>query len=123
MDSIETWGSKNYPIASLVFSVEGNRSIRSIGVFSRLLLSFAKRLLSSIAARPIAATPSPLSSDRIVFLKRRSLLLSERKRKLLGALRDSSQSEAVGASRACCFTEWSSGKKSTLLQVLGFVAC
>ncbi|KAF3578720.1 hypothetical protein DY000_02035372 [Brassica cretica] len=50
-----------------------------------------------------------LSFVRIVFLKRRSLLLSERKRKLLGALRDSSQSEAVGASRACCFTEWSSG--------------
>ena len=33
---------------------------------------------------------------------------------VVGALRDSSQSEAVGASRACCFTEWSSGKKSTL---------
>ncbi|WZY85004.1 hypothetical protein YC2023_031388 [Brassica napus] len=95
---------------SLVFSFL-SRSVSflqspSCPSFSSLFFSVGKRSVSSLHS-PLVQSLRP---HLLSFLT-------------VGALRDSSQSGAVGASRACCFTEWSSGKKSTLLQVLGFLAC
>ncbi|WZZ55337.1 uncharacterized protein LOC111203704 [Brassica napus] len=81
---------------SLVFS-SPSRSVSflqspSCPSFSSLVFSVGKGSVSSLQ--------SPLAQSLRPHLL--SLLT-------VGALRDSSQSEAVGASRACCFTEWSSG--------------
>ncbi|CAF2140179.1 unnamed protein product, partial [Brassica napus] len=93
------------------------------------------RLLLSVASASFLQSPSCPSFSSLVFSDGKgsvsslqsSLVQSLRPHLLslltVGALRDSSQSGAVGASHACCFTEWSSGKKSTFLEVLGFVAC
>uniref|UniRef100_A0A0D3C4G2 Uncharacterized protein n=2 Tax=Brassica oleracea var. oleracea TaxID=109376 RepID=A0A0D3C4G2_BRAOL len=65
--------------------------------FSSLVFSVGKGSVSSLQ--------SPLVQSLLVQSLRPHLLSLL----TVGALRDSSQSEAVGASRACCFTEWSSG--------------
>ncbi|CAN7123358.1 unnamed protein product [Brassica rapa subsp. narinosa] len=81
---------------SLVFS-SPSRSVSflqspSCPSFSSLVFSVGKGSVSS------------LQSSLVQSLRPHLLSLLT-----VGALRDSSQSGAVGASHACCFTEWSSG--------------
>ncbi|XP_033139999.1 uncharacterized protein LOC117131743 [Brassica rapa] len=98
---------------SHLLTVEGNRSIRSIGV--SLVFSSPSRSVSFLQSPSCPSFSSLVFSDGkgSVSSLQSSLVQSLRPHLLslltVGALRDSSQSGAVGASHACCFTEWSSG--------------